>query len=474
MQGYCVLSLLVFLWSIAGWRLATRSLFDPFCLFFVACALFNAGQTFLEVFDLNKAGLMDGKFSLSQGTESDTILLTTLGLNALHLGGISCLLFSPHLYPAHRKMSVLHPSKSRAIQVVAWLLLLVALPPATMIGFDALSISFKSGYMALYNQEVPTGLDGAPGVLATFLVSGALLLLVGGSGKKSSVVITSTIVLLHFLTRLLSGWRLAATMPLIAYAWTFHTTVRRIPPVVLLTCASLCAFIVFPIIALTRNYGMASVDWTEIQTCFLGIDNPMICTISEMGGSMVTTAYTIELVPGSRPYDMGYGYVLALFTVVPNIFGGVHPSLRNGSYSDWLIQSVDPVTALRGGGLGFSIIAEAYANFGWYGVPAVLFLIGLAMCRLATWSCGSGDPLKIAVVACYLSFVLKFARDESNAMVRPFFWHSMLPYLAVIMVHKYFGCKNCLRFGEQNGILRSGRPGHSCEKVPRTAEDPGN
>ena len=41
---------------------------------------------------------------------------------------------------------------------------------------------------------------------------------------------------------------------------------------------------------------------------FTSPENPLIQSITEMGGSMLTVAYTIELVPLARPFQWGADY----------------------------------------------------------------------------------------------------------------------------------------------------------------------
>jgi O-antigen/teichoic acid export membrane protein len=76
----CLAFVALSIWSIWSWKAATGRLFDPYVLFLMSAMLFNGGLTFLEVFDLNERGILDGKFS-SQ-TTLEAIFLGTLGLAA--------------------------------------------------------------------------------------------------------------------------------------------------------------------------------------------------------------------------------------------------------------------------------------------------------------------------------------------------------------------------------------------------------
>jgi len=89
---------------------------------------------------------------------------------------------------------------------------------------------------------------------------------------------------------------------------------------------------------------------------------------------------------------------------------------------------VDRVTALSGGGLGFSFIAEAYLNFGAFGGPVLLGFTGFALAWLFLKADGD-DPAKHAFAASFLAFLFVFARGESAIVVRGLVWYAVIPYL---------------------------------------------
>ena len=45
---------------------------------------------------------------------------------------------------------------------------------------------------------------------------------------------------------------------------------------------------------------------------YTALESPNVRIVSEMGGSLRTVAYTVELVPETRPHDDGQGYLFAL------------------------------------------------------------------------------------------------------------------------------------------------------------------
>ena len=74
----------LFLWSVWSWKTVTKSIFDPYILFFVSAMLFNGGQAMLEVIHLNKYGILNSRFSSE--TVVQTLFLVVLGLSSLQFG----------------------------------------------------------------------------------------------------------------------------------------------------------------------------------------------------------------------------------------------------------------------------------------------------------------------------------------------------------------------------------------------------
>jgi hypothetical protein len=194
-------------------------------------------------------------------------------------------------------------------------------------------------------------------------------------------------------------------------------------------------FFVFPLISLTRNVsGAERLSGNYLINAFTSIESPGVAIISEMGGTMGTVAHTLELVPISRDYDLGIGYLYALATIVPNLFWVIHPTIAHGIASDWLTWSVDPYTASRGGGLGFSFIAEGYLNFGWFGTPLILGLIGFLYAKFLFWADRFSDAARLATVASFFAFFTFFSRGESSLIVRGLIWYSLAPYFLILLL----------------------------------------
>lgn len=417
-------------WIALSWKKVTASLFDPYMLFILAAVLFNGGYAFLEIF-----GLADNADCFLRGRVSDatiiaSLLLVILSLAAFHAGGLLAAGAQKLRTPAaDASMSYILRREGRAARIVGCILLIISVFPSFILLRDAVSTVMTSGYSALYQRDVMTGFDALARVLATFMIPGLLFLLAGSKGRPV-VFVVSTICLLSYITlEFFMGSRMRATMPLLAYVWVWHRSIRPLPSIVLLMGGGILMFGILPLVGAIRNIeGAARLTIGTYFDAFSELGNTAVKILSEMGGSMITIAWTLELVPTMRDFDWGLSYLYAAFTLVPNLFWDIHPAVAHGLLAHWLVWEKGQAFAVMGGGYGYSFIAEAFLNFGWIGAPVALFIIGYLVSRFTLWANATNQPIRIAAAASFLSFFLIFARGESGSVIRSLVWYSLLPY----------------------------------------------
>lgn len=427
----CVFIMMLSIWSLWSWRYLTEKLFDPYILFLVSAILFNGGQALLEVFSLNEHGLLMGRFPPEILVQ--TLFLVALGLASFHFGALLSL-NSIKIKTLHHEVKN-KPDKG-STRHIGWLLLFISILPTILFFKDRMLIVISSGYFSLYQQEITVGINGFLEILSIFLIPASLFLL-AGSNDRNEIIPSVIVIICYGVIQLFLGKRGEAIMPLIAYAWLFHYTVRPLSRWILGVCGGIAFFIILPLIKLTRNLsGVERINLDFLLNTFAGIQNPLVLTISEMGDSMRAVAHTVNLMPDIRNFDMGLGYLFAPFTIFPNFFWKIHPTVAHGLPSEWLVWAVNPYIASKGGGIGYSFIAEAYFNFGWFGVPITLIIIGFLYAKLTRWLFEIENVAKMATMATFLSFVLFYPRQTIAMQFRYLVWYSLIPYFAVLVVSK--------------------------------------
>jgi oligosaccharide repeat unit polymerase len=335
----------------------------------------------------------------------------------------------------------------RTANVVGWGLFCISVVPMIYVMGQALTVALQSGYQGLYEGKAETGLDAGPMLIANYLIPAIVFMLSSSRRSRVTVNFAMGCIGAYFVTLTMMGLRGHAVTPLIACFWIYDRRVHRLPRAPLFALGLLVLLVVFPLIRLTRNAsGSEKYSSSYYIDSYFSVDNPATSIVGEMGSTLGTIAHTIELVPAKRPYDMGVGYLYDLLTIVPNIFGDLHPTVARGIPSYWLTWEVNPYVAQRGGGMGYSFIAEAYLNFGWIGAPLVIFFFGLGFASLQLWADRSGGPLEAAAVGCCISSVLFFARAEATLIVRPLVWYTLIPYLLARTIPKLQVYKRLFRY----------------------------
>jgi oligosaccharide repeat unit polymerase len=414
----CVATTATFLWMLWSWRLVRGTLFDPYPLFVLTAGLFNGGQALLEVFGGNANGILGGR--VAPEILVSALYQVTLSMALLHGGALVALVRKPRR-PEDLQTG---PARRRATRLAGWAMLAIALVPTITLFQSSLTLVMEHGYMSLFRNlnSMSTAM-----ALSAFFVPGIIFLLAGSKDSRGTQIFCLALTAAYAATYLFLGARMSAAMVCIAVAWVFERSIRRIPRLLIVALA-LVALVVFPLVRETRSVGGQYRSLGDQWETLMNLESPVSTAISEMGHSLVTVTHTMSLAPEVRPYDYGVSYLFALTAVVPNLGWAVHPCVAHGLLSDWLIRTVDRVTAADGGGLGFSFIAEAYLNFGPVGGPLFLGLAGFALCWLFLKADGN-DPAKHAFAASFLSFLFVFARGESAIVFRGLVWYAVVPYV---------------------------------------------
>jgi oligosaccharide repeat unit polymerase len=137
----------------------------------------------------------------------------------------------------------------------------------------------------------------------------------------------------------------------------------------------------------------------------------------EAGTSLYPLVVTADRVgSGAEPLWMGRSYALAVARVVPNLGERAGLEGRALTPNGWATLHADRWLYERGGGIGFSGVAEPYLNFGLAGVVVFFFLLGLVMQRWERWL--ERDPFRAGIAAATFGFVLWTVRNESLELFR--------------------------------------------------------
>jgi len=424
----CYATTIQFALQLVSWKLVSGTLFDPYAVFLTAATMFNAGRALMATLP---GASFESRFQAPIALHA--LYLVALSLCALHLGGLIAL-SRPHVRPTPQS-SMLAAVRPHTLRSVGALFILVAIVPMSIVMRGTLSGVMQEGYeQAVYAHEMATSFAATPSVLAAFLLPGVFLLLSGSAKKRGPRLISLVVIGLYTGTLLFIGSRSTALTVAIGYAWLWHRCVWPIPRIAGVALGA-SLLVILPAVAAMRN--LTGQDRLSPVIFAQSVRSAgVFAAVGETGMTWDTVAHTVNLVPSERPYDYGASYGLSALTVFPNLFWTVHPALANGSPALWLVRRVAPWSAVKGGGLGYSFIAEAYLNFGTVGCVFVAAILGFMLARAVRWADAVRYPLGFALVAASLSTCLKYVRADSTELVRPLVWYAILPCLLVLLVSK--------------------------------------
>lgn len=415
-QSIAVLSLVVI--HSYAWMKQGGSDMSLAYLFFLMVFIFNNGKALLFVFFLGEQESFFNFFSVNDYQ----VVARAFEFSYVGLLVISCAMLitqfesSPSEIPPDDIQIV-------AAKVTGLLFLLVSLPAAVIDLKTMLIQVLSGGYFAIYSSQQNVGAAGIVKVLAFFLFPGFLISIIAFRNNKSVIYGILIFAGLYSLIKLAMGARLAALLPFLILLSLWDVSIKQVNRKMIYLSAIGMVAVVFPALSLLRVGDELKED--------SGIGTAIFDILKEMSDSMSPLVWIMQRVPYEFDFIYGHSFFLAISTAIPNLFWDIHPA-KSGSLALWLVHEVDPFIANLGGGFGFSIFAEFYLNFYWYGMIP-LFVTSIFITNLAKIR---ANPINTAFCfGCFLGLML-WPRGEAVAVGRFILWNVGIPWL----------CYKCLVF----------------------------
>lgn len=374
-------------------------------IFFLMVFIFNLGKSVLFVFYYHEGASFFSFFG-----QYDLQII----VRAFEYGYVGFFVLSSAMLFSHKKeqfkMAELSQEQLLAARFTGLLFLAFSLP-ASLFDLQTMVMQVLSGgYFALFNSQQSYGAAGIVKVLTFFLYPSLLLLVAAYSKNKTVLNIIFLFAFSIALLKMALGMRLASLIPFIILLSLWDITIKPLNRKSIYMIVIFMFVVVFPAMSFLRTGQEISEDIEKTSAIYR--------IITEMSDSISPLVWVMQRVPSQMDFQYGHSFMLALSTIIPNLFWDVHPA-KSGSLALWLVNEVNPWIAERGGGYGFSIFAELYLNFYWFGM-LVLFLFGLIINKLAIVK--SNIVNTAFAFSCFLGFML-WPRGELVTVARFIFWH---------------------------------------------------
>lgn len=413
--------LVQFIYCIISWIKRGNQFVSPYIIFLCCLYIFSYGQSFLWAFNIETERSLVYSPDISIHEIFIAQVQTIIMLAFFHIGAI-------HYIQKQRYDDLnyrVHVNYTNRLKQVGWFLFIISVVPYLSETINDMFLSMTKGYMALYQGEEQIGINNISNVIADYFIPSLICLFIVYSKNKTIRTTIVVFLLFNIIAILVTGGRSNAVILLAILGILYNYLVKRFTRKWLVIGAvGICLLLqVLAIVASFRSSGLnaASKEGVKIE------NNAAVDAVAEMGGTMFCLIKTENIVPSKQPYRYGKSYVYAFTTLIPNLgFWEIHPAKKESNLGDWLTEELG-----LGYGTGFSMTAEAYANFGYFGFIAFFFW-GWFLANIFGKIEISAQTRNYALMAFSLIlfwFFLKLPRNCFINLVRPIFFVAAPIYL---------------------------------------------
>ena len=417
-----LLGIAQYVFSLWTWKKTGHNLLSPYIMFLSALYIFSVSQGLL--YPLNLVSETKNLIGFLGITEQDLFkseLPTLIMLALFHIGALGSKHFnsnSEYSNDTHRIQV-----ETKKLKGIGLFLFVISAYPYISETITSMISSIAFGYGSTYGIG-RVGLDNMNAIIGGFFIPSIICLFIVYKDNKLKRTFLLLLMIVIIVMNLTIGRRSYAVILLCLVLVMYNYLVRRFSRRYLLV-GMLGGFIFLQLLATiaeTRTESH-SVSLSEFKMQ----DNAAIDAIAEMGLSQMCLIKTMEIVPQHDSYRYGKSYIYSLTTIIPNLgFWKVHPAKTEANMSEWLTNKIDVSF-----GTGFSMCAEAWVNFGYWGV--FLFLIfgrvlGNLFGRIDV-SIVEGRLAFLAFLLIMFWFCMILPRNSFISVVRSFFYYAGPIYL---------------------------------------------
>jgi oligosaccharide repeat unit polymerase len=288
---------------------------------------------------------------------------------------------------------------------------LIAIVPTLYVDIRMMTIALNDGYKAIYTNSFFVGpLDDL-----ALLIKPAILFLICGykNKRKMSNFIFVAAILYSLLKIFIIGGRGLEMIFIISLFWLRHNVIYPINFKKLLKYSVLgyILILISNMVFYVRRLDSKSFNYIAEKFIDITINNSIFMAMGEFGGTLRTVILSIINVPTRFYYMYGMTYAYSLLKILPNI-GGIIDRANYMSSPSIILSQHYP-------GIGGSIIAEYYFNFGLYGI-FIAFFFGGIIGRIS-YKKDNNKNLALGIYVLYAMFlylILWTVRDSFSYLVR--------------------------------------------------------
>lgn len=448
------LGILYFFYAIVTWKTKTNDRwFNPYTILQIFFVAFNYGQPIMWAFGIHQndeigKGELFYRAIYSPGKEElwNVQWYVCLGMLLFHIGALIVVKTSEVAFQQQNIISDEDISDEdnnkytlikQSMKSVCGILLFVLAPVAIYLRFREMQIARTYGYKALYYGANSTQ-HGYVQILMYLFFPALVGFLIGNDYSKKSRTIAYTVFGLYTAFGILSGDRGSWLYSLIILIWLHtHYVKTKVKTYITFGVAGVVAIYFLSAITTIRNSGLSQLNINMVLSIIAGNESPIVNAFFEMGRSMNVIAFFLHT--GRDIYPYSNTYLTALLGVVSSRFLQFL-GLKQVLIADWFSQDYLRNTW----GAGFSMIAEAYVNGGYFGGLIYMCLLGMMHGKILGYTSKKtvhSDPMRLFVVVAGLNAIIGFVRGAMYLTLKELFYGV---FVAALMIC-FFGKKGAYR-----------------------------
>lgn len=438
------LGVVCLLFSIGTWYAVRHEIICPYIIYIVTGYIFMYGQCLVWAFYIP----VEHKSLYDRYTDAEILpaqVFTLLCLLALHIGSLLVCkpvadkrTLSPDITKTSEYKRELDLSY-KSIKYAGWILFGVSVVPYFYRTITQLIyISTHSYNSALQLEGSSSRLDKLIVFISSYFFISLFLLLIAYQHNRFIKACAISLVAISSLINLYVGNRAASFILILCLICAWHYLIKpiKIKQIIIVIIIFYLVLTMGTVVGAVRNMsGRSLSDYFDAYSILSQEENPVVSLFGEMGWQLSNTVEMTNRIPEQYPFRYGSSYMYSLTTIIPNLgFWDLHPAAVHSNLSDWL-QGIMNYHS----GPGFSPVAEAFLNFGWFGV-FFMVLEGAILGRFLSASNKYSiyyTPENLSLGFAFLLGALRDSvRSSSLTLIRDILYN-VIPIILLIIVIKY-------------------------------------
>lgn len=416
---------------------------NPLVYFSIILYLFSSGQTFLLVLNLDFANYNVFERINNNLIVSDSIIFYSISYVFFHFGVLTYVFTKDKVrsYNLLNNINFDDDNFLKTLQLTGFILVLIGIVPFLTTLYNNINVFINYGYSGYYKMD-DVRVSNLFGGFLYYVYTGVVFLVLSSSRNIKKILIL--LMILFSVIKFLLGDRGDGIVFALGSYLLYLNFVqldkekKKVKNFFTVFILSMFLMTLIPIVSIYRHGNMTSSLFINI----LINENPIISTLQNLGSTLYPLAKTMEIVNNFQDPIYGSSYLTAFLLLIPSIFrvgiiSDITSNLINYSPANWLMETMN-----MSYGPGFTPFAEAYLNFGWYGI-VFMILYGYFMGKMLMITVSENRKKSVKTnfftglnILCFLFFAMS-SRGSFNFIISYYFRYIIVPILILYLLYIY-------------------------------------